>query len=352
MNLWAVLLIGLTTGGLSCLAMQGGLLASVIANQKEKDLTTNPKDPALKSSSFDPGDWLPVVMFLGAKLVSHTLLGFLLGALGSVLTLSLGMRITFQLIAALFMLATALNLLNVHPIFRFMSFQPPRFMQRWVKNTTRGSSLFAPATLGFFTIFVPCGVTQAMEILAINSGNPIAGALIMFVFVLGTSPIFGLVGVATAKLSEVWRTKFLKAAALLLIFMFLYSLNGVMLVLDAPISWQKLTQGLSRDDSVAVADVSGEGRMSVADIQRVTINVVERGYDPNRIKVRAGIPVALTVQTNNVYTCAAAFTFREFGIFIILDPIDSETFMFTPTKKGKYTFACSMGMYSGTMEVI
>jgi len=32
MNLFAIFLTGLTTGGLSCLAMQGGLLASVIAN--------------------------------------------------------------------------------------------------------------------------------------------------------------------------------------------------------------------------------------------------------------------------------------------------------------------------------
>lgn len=34
MNLFVIFLTGLTTGGLSCLAMQGGLLASVIANQK------------------------------------------------------------------------------------------------------------------------------------------------------------------------------------------------------------------------------------------------------------------------------------------------------------------------------
>jgi len=35
MNLWIIFLTGLTTGGLSCLAVQGGLLTSIIANQKE-----------------------------------------------------------------------------------------------------------------------------------------------------------------------------------------------------------------------------------------------------------------------------------------------------------------------------
>ena len=38
MNLWLIFLTGLTTGGLSCLAVQGGFLASIIANQKEKEL--------------------------------------------------------------------------------------------------------------------------------------------------------------------------------------------------------------------------------------------------------------------------------------------------------------------------
>ena len=44
MNLLLIFLTGLTTGGLSCLAMQGGLLAGVIANQKEQeheDLVSN-----------------------------------------------------------------------------------------------------------------------------------------------------------------------------------------------------------------------------------------------------------------------------------------------------------------------
>ena len=38
MNLWIIFLTGLTTGGLACLAVQGGLLTSVIANQKEQEL--------------------------------------------------------------------------------------------------------------------------------------------------------------------------------------------------------------------------------------------------------------------------------------------------------------------------
>ena len=38
MNLWIIFLTGLTTGGLACLAVQGGLLTSIIANQKDQEI--------------------------------------------------------------------------------------------------------------------------------------------------------------------------------------------------------------------------------------------------------------------------------------------------------------------------
>ncbi|MFA5134501.1 MAG: sulfite exporter TauE/SafE family protein [Patescibacteria group bacterium] len=354
MDLWVIFLTGLTTGGLSCLAVQGGLLASAIANQKGKELRESAGQERLAFTSFNLNDWLPVTLFLAAKLVAYTVLGFFLGWLGSVITLSLGLRITFQALAALFMLATALNLLNVHPIFRYVVIQPPRFVRRLVKSSAKADYFFSPAVLGFLTVLIPCGVTQAMEILAINSGSPFTGALIMMVFVLGTSPIFGLVGIATAKLSEAWRTKFLRTAAILLIAMSVYSLNGALQAADAPVSWARLKLAFDAGQpagSHEFAPDAGNGPMSTDTVQRVKINVENRGYRPDRISVRAGIPVELTVSTDETYSCAAAFTFREFGIYEVLDPTDSEVFRFTPEETGIYIFACSMGMYTGVMEV-
>lgn len=355
MNLLFIFLTGLTTGGLSCLAMQGGLLASVIANQKEDERTqTKPASNVQKSSSlakFDQLDWLPVGMFLVTKLIAHTLLGFLLGLLGSAITLSLGVRLAFQAFTAIFMFATAMNLLNVHPIFRYVSFQPPKFLQRWVRQTTKSKALFAPALLGVLTVFIPCGVTQAMEVVAINTGSPIQGALVMFSFVLGTSPLFALLGVATAKLSEGWYRQFSRAAALSLIGMAVYSLNGVLLVTNSPLTLNTLVSPItyffseerfSQTDSVTTTN----------GVQDVTINVLNSGYQPNKIKVKSGQPVKLTLQSKDTYSCALSFVFKEFGIRTFLKANDSQTFTFTPTKPGKYPFTCSMGMYTGVMEVL
>lgn len=355
MNLLIIFLTGLTTGGLSCLAMQGGLLAGVIANQKNqerKDADSLKEKKNLSLGSFDQLDWLPVLMFLGTKLVAHVILGFFLGMLGSVITLSLGVRLTFQVFTALFMFATAMNLLNVHPIFRYVVFQPPKFLQRMVRNTSKSKTLFAPGLLGLMTIFIPCGITQAMEVVAINSGNPISGALIMFAFVLGTSPLFALLGVATAKLSEGWYKRFTKIAAYSLVAMAIYGLNGVLVVADSPITLNKIASPLTyffsdeRFSNATASPTTANG------LQQVTIGVFNNGYNPKNVKVKSGQPVQLTLQSKDTYSCALSFVFKEFGINTFLESTDSKSFTFTPTKKGKYTFTCSMGMYSGTMEVI
>jgi len=341
--------------------MQGGLLTSVIANQKEQEhdeivdekqgRKTRKKNFALKS--FDQLDWMPVGMFLLAKLVAYTILGFLLGMLGSTITLSLGVRLAFQIFTALFMFATAMNLLDVHPIFRFVVFQPPKFIQRMVHNSSKSKVLFAPAVLGFMTIFIPCGVTQAMEVLAISSGSPITGALIMFSFVIGTSPLFAILGVAAAKLSEGWYNKFTKIAAYALIAMTAYGVNGVLLVLDSPITVNRIVRPITyffSDERFANSNVAASN--IVDGVQQLHIDIKNNGYVPNYLQVKSGVPVELTLQSDGVYSCALSFILREFDINAYLKATDKQTFSFTPTKPGKYTFACSMGMYAGTLEVI
>ncbi len=338
MNLGLIFLTGLTTGGLSCVAVQGGLLTSMIANQKV--------DPKIKHD-----DLLSLGMFLITKLSAYTVLGFLLGLLGSVLTLNLTTRLIFQVFTALFMLGTAMNLLQVHPIFRFLSFQPPRFVGRLIKNTSKSKALFAPGILGVLTVFIPCGVTQAMEVLAINTGSPIQGALIMFAFVLGTMPLFSLIGFILNQISNGWRNIFNKVAAYSLIALALYSLNGVAIVLDSPLSFQHLTGGIAsmipglNSDTTVLADKN-------SGLQKIKIGIFNNGYSPKDITVKQNIPVELTLESKDAYSCALSFVLKEFGISTFLKSTDSQTFTFTPTQKGNFTFACSMGMYTGTLRVI
>ena len=83
-NLWIIFTTGLIVGGLTCAAVQGGLLAATIAQQKNED-------PARTNT-------VPVLSFLLAKLFAYTVLGFFLGWLGSFFQISPPSRYNFFLI--------------------------------------------------------------------------------------------------------------------------------------------------------------------------------------------------------------------------------------------------------------
>jgi uncharacterized protein len=335
MNLWLVFLTGLTTGGISCVAIQGGLLASAIANQKSKF-------PFLQIGSF-----------LIAKILIHTIFGAFLGYIGSAFQINLGVTLAFQGLAALYLLASALHMLDVHPAFRYVVIKPPKFLYRLTKNTSKLSDWFAPALLGLMTIFIPCGVTQTMEITAMTSGSPVTGALTMLFFTLGTAPLFILIGLFTSSISTMWQKRMNAIAAGLIIMLSLSSFNGILTVLDSPFSLNGFVNTYNKVRSYENGQVAGTKTPEVINgKQNVVINVTPRGYQPNLVQVKKGIPVQLTLNTTENYTCANFFVFKAFNINARLQPTDSQTFEFTPNKTGRFSFSCSMGMYSGVVEVI
>lgn len=325
-------LTGITAGGLTCMALQGGLLTAALSENQ-----TRPEPRA---------NWLVVVLFVGARLLSYTILGLVLGLIGSVLRLSDTATTIFQVVAILIMIATAFNLLNVHPFFRRFTFQPPSSWRGPLKKLKTSDNWFAPVGLGAFTILLPCGVTQAMMLIAINSGSPAVGAATMFSFILGTTPIFLLFGLGASVLQQKYANTFRYTAATILLLLSLYSINGVLVAHDAPISWQKLTIGLA-------AAPNEQTTVPIVDnVQQVVINISNDGYDPRYIRVKAGTPVRLTLRSKDAYSCALAFRFPEFKISTFLEANDEQSYTLNPTVKGKYTYACSMGMYTGTFEVI
>lgn len=333
MDLWLIFITGLTVGGLTCLAVQGGLLASVIAAREEEDL---------EQGSKRHHNIFPVVAFLVTKLSVYTLLGFVLGAFGGALNISNNVQTTMQLIAGLYMVVIALDLLKVHPIFRYAVIQPPRFLTRMVRNQSKSKDMFAPAFLGAMTIFIPCGTTLAMETLAISSGNAISGALIMATFILGTTPLFFGVGFLTTILGDNFRDRFLKLAAILVLYLGVVSTNGALAASGLPYIQIDLS---GSDSQTTIAQ-------NLPTTQNVEIDISSSGYSPNYIRVKAGLPVNLTLKSKAAFSCASAFRIPSLGISKNLAPNDTQLISFTPTKVGKIPFTCSMGMYRGVFEVI
>jgi uncharacterized protein len=337
MDLWVVFLTGLTVGGLTCLAVQGGLLASVIAS-REEEVETKIKKHALYATGA----------FLVAKLIAYVILGFLLGGFGNTLNISGNVQSIMQLLAGVYMIAVALNLLDIHPIFRYVIIQPPRFLTRLVRNKSKSRDIFAPLVLGAMTIFIPCGTTLAMEALAISSANPITGALIMGAFILGTVPLFFGIGFVTSLLGESFKTKFLKIAAVAIIYLGITSLNGALYALGSPLTLQSIGKSIS----IVFVGSKNDSKKEVSANQNPQIYITSSGYSPNYIQVKKGEKVTLKVTNDDAYSCASAFRIPSLGLGADLAPGNSQTFTFTPQEKGEILFSCSMGMYRGVIEVL
>ena len=100
----------------------------------------------------------------------------------------------------------------------------------------------------------------------------------------------------------------------------------------------------SNKEIVGNVAVANEG-----EIQKVVIGMKNYNYYPNTIKVKVNQPVSMSLD-KTVSGCLRDFTIREFGIRKYLKTPE-DTVEFTPNKKGTYTFACSMGMGTGTLIV-
>jgi len=335
-NLLTVFLTGLTTGGLTCLALQGGLLTSVIAVQENTTLKTN--------------KFIPVVSFLTGKLFIHTLLGFLLGVLGQTLTLSPITRGWFQIIIGIYLLGIAGSLLDLHPFFRYFVIKPPKFLARIAKTESKSRSLFAPFLLGLSTVFIPCAVTQATEVIAIGSSNPLYGAAIMFAFILGTTPTFVIFGFLLNSGAKAFQKFFPKIAAAALLGMAIYSINNGVGLTGSVYTLQNFYQAAIHPDVLSAA-ISKEVFIKNG-VQETVITVTNNGYTPQVITLKKDIPVRLILNTIDVQSCSRSFTIPTLNIQKLL-PESGETIVeFTPHDLGALAFSCSMGMYTGRFNLI
>jgi sulfite exporter TauE/SafE len=375
-NILLAFVTGLTTGGLSCLAVQGGLLASSLTSQIEKDLqVSNIKRTRKKGwrARRQPKSTLvqPILAFLTSKLVAYTLFGFLLGLAGQMFQLTPFTRAFLQVAIGIFMLGSALRLLNVHPIFRYFAFEPPAFLRRFIrkKAAQSDSSLAAPIFLGFLTVLIPCGITQAMMAVALSTANPIEGAALMFAFTLGTSPVFFAVAYFTTRLGARLERHFMRFVAVIMLVLGLFAIDTGLTLAGSPVSVTRLVNDTAarqgNTSSSPISSASGiqlsspgpelPGMDLVADEYAgdetvLTIHVKNSGYDPSVIQAPSGVPVRLRLLSKDVYSCSLAFVIPSLRFQQFLETT-GEAWVDIPAQEAgtKMPFSCSMGMYTGVI---
>ena len=325
MGLGILFLVGLVTS-LHCVAMCGGINLSQTISYKFSDK----KQSRLEKLK-------PSLMYNAGRVISYTVLGGVVGALGSVVSFSGAAKGVVSIAAGAFMIIMGLNMLNIFPWLRRFTPHMPKVLVR----KFHASGKHGPFLVGLFNGLMPCGPLQAMQIYALGTGSAVKGALSLLAFSLGTVPLMFGLGAVSSFLSGKFTRKMMKVSAALVMV-----LGIVMLNRGFSLSGIRILSPLT-----AKAAVSGS-MATVKDGRQEVITQLQSGsYTP--ITVQVGVPVKWTIRADAsaINGCNEIVTIPQYNISRQLQPGDNEI-DFTPDKTGTISYTCSMGMISSTISVV
>lgn len=338
-SLLVVLIVGLTAGVSTCMALVGGLILGISARHAEKHPEATPMQK-----------FRPHLFFNLGRITSYFVLGGLIGLVGKAFQLSGTLLGILTIIIGIVMLVVGFQLTELFPRLSNFSFTLPTNITRILgirKHHEKEYSHLNSALVGALTFFMPCGFTQAMQLYAMSTGNFLSGALIMGAFALGTAP--GLLGIGglTSVIKGTFARRFFKFAGIVVVALALFNiLNGFNLT---DISSKSSTSS-SKNETKAVPTPNPNATPTDGkQIVRMTQN--SNGYSPHSFTVKKGIAVKWIVNSTDPNSCAASLYSSQLNIRSYLK-YGENIFEFTPTEVGRINFSCSMGMYRGYFEVI
>lgn len=315
-------IVGVLTS-LHCIVMCGGInLSQCIASERDDNTCIQAK---LK----------PSLLYNAGRIISYTLIGGVVGALGSVVSFSGWGKGIIALISGTLMIVIALKMLNVFPSLRRVSLRIPGLSSLMAQNNKvkkRG-----PLYVGLLNGFMPCGPLQAMQLYALGTGSFTAGALSMFFFSLGTIPLMFGFGAISTLLSGKFTRKMMKASAVLVMVL------GIIMV----------SRGLTLSGIATPTFASTQGNKAIVqgDIQTVTMSMESGRYTP--IVVQQGIPVVWKIEVgpNDLNGCNNPMSIPKYGLTKEL--VAGENIIeFTPDQEGRFTYSCWMGMIRSNIQVV
>jgi plastocyanin len=164
----------------------------------------------------------------------------------------------------------------------------------------------------------------------------------MLAFTLGTAPLFILIGVL-ARGTAVLQRRLTALAAIVVMGLGVYSINGALVAFDSPYSFQ--------NEVAAFRAAFGAREEMAAARSEVTIAVSATGYAPASVTVPAGEPVSISLQGQGALGCVSVFLIPKLSIVANLR---QGTTLVTATfpERGRYRFTCGMGMYSGIIDAV
>ena len=314
-GLGALFMVGLLTS-LHCVAMCGGINLAQSAASAQAGRRVSASN----------------IQYNLGRLVSYTIVGGIIGAIGSVFKLSNTTQATIQLVAAIFMVLMALNLLDIGGLRSVVPTLPIGLRTKLMGKGSR-SSLY----IGLLNGLMPCGPLQAMQLCALSTGSVIMGVLSMFCFCLGTVPLMLGFGLVSGRLNKRFARPMRVASGALVLLMGMAMLSNGLSLSGIQLS---IPRGAASDVAV-----------SAANIQTVESELDWRGYPD--ITVQAGVPVRWNIhaEAEKITGCNNEMVIPALNLRVPLSEGDNIV-EFTVDEPGVIPYTCWMGMLRGTITAV
>lgn len=114
------------------------------------------------------------------------------------------------------------------------------------------------------------------------------------------------------------------------------------------VNWYFFVAGRRAPAAVATAMTTAAGSAASAQPEEVTI-VVDGGYSPSTVRVKAGQPVRLVFDRRDTGSCSEEVVFPDFGVRRFLPTGQKTPIDITPPEPGRYEFMCGMSMLRGAL---
>jgi sulfite exporter TauE/SafE/copper chaperone CopZ len=311
-------LIGLLVG-FHCVGMCGGLVVAYTTKY-------------IKDATSKKVMW-PHLQYNLGRLISYTIIGGVLGGIGSFFGINPIFNGVIIILAGAFMILMGLSFLKQWPILEKIKIRTPQFIAKYLFSQKYKDKSRGPFVFGLLNGFMPCGPLQAIELYALSTGSVIRGALSMGVFVLGTIPVMFGFGLFISSIGQNYINKIIKASGVLVIILGLLMLN----------------RGLGNfgfDFMPSIPNPQPKSIQSDNQYQEVWMDSTSFGYQPNVLYIKKGVPVRWII--NEVRSgCNNMILVESLGISQNLQNGENVIEFTPPDNVSEIKFSCGMKMIWG-----
>jgi sulfite exporter TauE/SafE len=322
--------------------MVGGLVLGISASHAAKLAAAGTAAPSFAHRMR------PHIAFNVGRIVGFGVLGALLGLIGSSLSLPTRLMAILVLAVAVVMFLLGVRLTGVSPRMAAWSPKLPAGLSRALGIDTAAEGSYSDVRTGLVgaaTFFLPCGFTQAVQIYAISTANPLTAGLVMATFAVGTTP--GLLALATVPEVSTGKSRdtVLRVVGVVVLAFALLNVSGAMNLLG-------VTRASSPSASSTLTTQKASDNVTIAGgVQTVTMTQTPRGYEPADTTLYAGLPTKWVINATSQYDCSAFLRVPDLGQQINLTQ-GINTVDLSTLQAGVIPFTCVMGMYSGNLIVV